>query len=509
MPNPKAIQRQEEEMKKQINKYLEAGIINPCICDDLGHCLFHFVVIFESTDILTLLMSLDDDLSKYVNIVGKSPSDDAMKMGKWSHVQQIALAKMGQRMKNQAKTEEKRIESKRGIVSQFIKLRRRIVEEKSEKGKDEEYEKKKTVDEKKDPNESKEEKKNENENENESKKEKKECELNDPFLEELSNTVLKLIEMQAPISDDMLYLCWKYEGGKKKNEDNRLWIRLKKLIGDILDDSKNKQKWIWFKQNLLSSVIWYEFVKISQSDPLLQHSIDTINSGADDNVGDGGRQIIEMICECGCAYDLATPINVHKRHYFYCTMCKQYPRGYFYHCPQAEKAGRTGKEHPPTDICIQCADIKAKRDKRLQKESKKTNVKNNNKKQGTVSEGKEVILYNELFGMANERLNKQKIKLKKIIDAMSHKTSWKQMVRYSVYGVDKKLSENLRQDASEHLTFPNELKFDVKKLSTLGLKDFYDTKIYLPNLMIVASALNDRFHHVMKNDILKKGMHFL
>ena len=83
---------------------------------------------------------------------------------------------------------------------------------------------------------------------------------------------------------------------------------------------------------------------------------------------------------------------------------------------------------------------------------------------------------------------------------MSHRSAWKQMIGYSVNA-----SEELRQDSSEHLPFPNQLKFDIKKLSILGLKDFYDTKIYLPNLMIVASALNNRFHDLMKNDILKKG----
>ena len=44
----------------------------------------------------------------------------------WGIVQEIALAKMGARMKVQAKNEETRIESKRGIVYQFLKERNGI-----------------------------------------------------------------------------------------------------------------------------------------------------------------------------------------------------------------------------------------------------------------------------------------------------------------------------------------------------------------------------------------------
>ena len=503
-----------EKLKQDIREFIEWGTANPCICDKLGMSLFHLAVTFESTEMLTLFLKLDDDLSKYYNIVGNTPSDDAMKMGNWSHVQQIARAKMGQRMKNQAKTEEKRIELKRGIVNQFMKMRKHIVEQEKEK----EKEKSDDVD-----DEVKDEKKNENENETENEQEDKECEFEDSFLEELLNTVLKLIELQAPISDDMLFLCWKYSMSKQKknpkhHKENRLWIELKKLICDILDDSKNKQKWIWFKQNLLSSIIWYEIVLVAQSDPILNHGISS-TSGIGSDSGDSGNkkgngiEIVSLICECGHKYDLTTPENVYKRAYQQCSACNQTKseNEYFYHCSEYSNAIRTGKVHGQTDLCLECGEIKISKTKSDKTSSRKALVNNeslkqNGKEKTNMGSGeREVVLYNELFSMANERLNKQKIKLKTIIDGMSHRSAWKDMIGYSVPGIDKNTSEDLRQDSSEHLQFPNELKFDLKKLNTLGLKDFYDTKIYLPNLMIVASALNNRFHDLMKNDILKKG----
>ena len=47
--------------------------------------------------------------------------------------------------------------------------------------------------------------------------------------------------------------------------------------------------------------------------------------------------------------------------------------------------------------------------------------------------------------------------------------------------------EDISSDDEEHLIFPNKLGFDIKKIEELKLKDFYDSKVYLSNLMVVAS----------------------
>lgn len=36
------------------------------------------------------------------------------------------------------------------------------------------------------------------------------------------------------------------------------------------------------------------------------------------------------------------------------------------------------------------------------------------------------------------------------------------------------------------------------------MKDFYDMRVHLSKLLIVANALNDKFHDIMRNDILRK-----
>ena len=121
-------------------------------------------------------------------------------------------------------------------------------------------------------------------------------------------------------------LCWKYEQSKqnkneKQHNKNRLWIKLEQLIDNTLDDGKNKQKWIWFKQHLLSSIIWHEIVLVSQSDPDLKDGINGISGIGDDNydssnASSNGIEIISHICECGHKYDLTAPTNVYLiQHY--------------------------------------------------------------------------------------------------------------------------------------------------------------------------------------------------
>ena len=182
---------------------------------------------------------------------------------------------MGSRMKNQAKEEESRIESKRGFVYQFLKQRKEMLEEKEIKKqendksiKNEMLEEKEKVqdgtesdakDEKKD--ETKENAKSETKNDKREMKEEKENgkhenekeeEKGDALLQELVLTMLELIEKEAPISQDLLFLCWKYEETAKTN---RLWKALQIKIEEALDNSKNKKKWIWFKTYIFDSMV--------------------------------------------------------------------------------------------------------------------------------------------------------------------------------------------------------------------------------------------------------------
>ena len=113
------------------------------------------------------------------------------------------------------------------------------------------------------------------------------------------------------------------------------------------------------------------------------------------------------------------------------------------------------------------------------------------------------------MNMANKKLEQHTEKLKKKIDGMSKNVSWIKMIKYEQAIGDRVQQSgvlNLRQDCKDYVTYPNKLgnRFDVKKLQELKLTDFYDSRVYLSNLMLVANAVNEKFHDVLKNDILKK-----
>ena len=127
---------------------------------------------------------------------------------------------MASGMKNQAKVEEIRIEMKRGIADQFLKQRRLLSKLKD--------------------------------NDKQS----------DVLFEEMIETLLKLITKQLPISDDILLICWKYEMLINPNEkNNRLWKVLNNVILNVLNNSRNKRNWIWFKSYILNSIVeFYMFL---------------------------------------------------------------------------------------------------------------------------------------------------------------------------------------------------------------------------------------------------------
>ena len=129
-----------------------------------------------------------------------------------------------------------------------------------------------------------------------------------------------------------------------------------------------------------------------------------------------------------------------------------------------------------------------------------TNTNNNNNT--NQANDSTPVLYARLVALANKELIKQTKKLKQDIDNVQQSAEAKDWSRMTTFGMNER-PLNLRQDNEERLTFPNQLGFDVKMLEKLGLKDFYDSKIYLSNLMVVANMLNSEFHRMMKEDVLK------
>ena len=87
---------------------------------------------------------------------------------------------------------------------------------------------------------------------------------------------------------------------------------------------------------------------------------------------------------------------------------------------------------------------------------------------------------------ANDQLLVQKQQLKEIIDGLSDNADWNAMITFEQARGDRVVQRgdvNLRQDNGDYVTYPNKLGFDVKKLEQLKLKDFYDSNVYLSNLI--------------------------
>ena len=116
------LNKEQESIIPFVSKCSKLNLIDLCICDDFGQTLFHFSAGLDNTELLNTLLTIDGDVTKYTNKLGKSAGDEALKNGQWSVVKQIALSKMGAKMKKQAQVEEKRIEIKRGIYHSFFFL---------------------------------------------------------------------------------------------------------------------------------------------------------------------------------------------------------------------------------------------------------------------------------------------------------------------------------------------------------------------------------------------------
>ena len=234
-------------------------------------------------------------------------------------------------------------------------------------------------------------------------------------------------------------------------------------------------------------------------------------------------QFMKINCDCSAILKLYTPLKVYStKSHTQCRDCGAYmsPTMYLLHCPN----GKTEQHPKGFDLCQNCGEARWEKQKlakeKLQQEQKasqalqahqgkqiampqSTMIETAESKEANDIDAEKGILYNNLYSMVSEKLVQEKLKLKETVDKLSDDPWWKKMISFKQYR-DERGSVNLRQDSSEYLTFPNKLGISVRKLETLKMKDFYDSKIYLPNLMIVAKSLDSKFHNVMKNVIFQK-----
>ena len=379
---------------------------------------------------------------------------------------------MGADMKNKCKIEQKRIENTRGIASSFIKQRESMTTATTE-------------------------------NKQEEKIDNVDSTLlhNDIIMEELLETMLKLIKNRSPISDDLLLICWKHEMKQHPLEsDNRLWKALEKSVENVLSDSNNKRNWIWLSRYILSSVVWYELVTFGKNKANENFANIVNNNNNKNNI----KSHIKMNCDCGHLMDINSTLTM-AQHSVECSKCKNIINNDFvYYCPKKKI-----KKHPNGFyLCHKCGANRVRHDPNGKGNLDHQDQQNRDNYASYLNTD-ECVLYEHLTGIADDGLLKHKHKLKEKIDSISNQKFWKMMTRYQQSKkerIQKMGAIELRQDCGDYLTFPNKIGMDIKKLEKLNLKEFYCTTIYLGNLMMVANAMNDKFHDVMQNDIYKQDL---
>ena len=86
----------------------------------------------------------------------------------------------------------------------------------------------------------------------------------DSALESILETMIVLISNRLAISDDMLLLCWRYELSKERKRNlngecnplkTRLWKAIESCLAQVLKIPPNKKDLAWFQTYLFDSAV--------------------------------------------------------------------------------------------------------------------------------------------------------------------------------------------------------------------------------------------------------------
>eukprot|EP01084_Bolivina_argentea_P225213 380659_1 len=82
------------------------------------------------------------------------------------------------------------------------------------------------------------------------------------FPEEIIDFTIKAIEDRADLNENMLYYSWYFVllSSAKENTnpfDSILWKTMMNVYENILANTNDKKSWIWMKERLINSYIWY------------------------------------------------------------------------------------------------------------------------------------------------------------------------------------------------------------------------------------------------------------
>ena len=460
------------------SKYCDLGLMDLCMVDYGGQSIFHLAARFDENELFNTLLIYDNQVFKYKTLLNETPFDIAMQHGNWIIVKTISLAKMGSKIKDMVKKIEKKIDLQRGIVEHILNH------------------------------------------------------FNEKLMNEIVIQMVELIHKQLPISDDLLLACWKFETQNKnksnnKNQKNRIWLAIKEKIRHVLDVShktdQNKIGKYWFDLYIAQSSIWYEVVDMFEVPTM--RAVSSVNSTSSNN--DNNVKTVQttgptrLNCKCGEPMIVVIARSVHadrKNHDdehksqellcdgAQCSERSQRSRidlyDLIYHCPKG-----SCKAHAKYDLCMSCGSNAIRMQQLRGQQQITTTTQTNNKADQstsrTTTHNTNEIAYSKLVAIANDELVKQTEHLTDEINKTRSfdNVTFNKMLDYNEFLIDETQTRTfgLRQDNSNLLTFPNVPNVDVNKLTRLKMKNFYDSRIYLPNLIIVANALNDEFQHAVKN----------
>ncbi len=73
----------------------------------------------------------------------------------------------------------------------------------------------------------------------------------------MEKSIITCLKQKTPLSEDMLYLTWKWVCKTKKggSSNSELWETIKETLLNVLDLPINKRDWVWFQMFVMTNVV--------------------------------------------------------------------------------------------------------------------------------------------------------------------------------------------------------------------------------------------------------------
>ncbi len=77
------------------------------------------------------------------------------------------------------------------------------------------------------------------------------------MMKSMQKSIITCLEQRTPLSEDMLYVSWKWLSKVKKegSSKSKLWEAIKETLLNVLTLPINKRDWEWFKLFVMENVV--------------------------------------------------------------------------------------------------------------------------------------------------------------------------------------------------------------------------------------------------------------